>query len=550
MEEIVMPLRLLQNLKNKAGQMACGSILYNWSLAETPPDRLIVKPVDAWRGNSDKGSAFLNSCGVTEDSGPVWYNHWWRYEDTDPAQLEYLNSFEWLRDLRALCGSLARNQGQLMIRSWAETHQNWDKIAWRGDLTGRRLSMWISHYEYFCAGADEHFEDLFFASLIRQAKHLHNTIGALEEISLLHAAKGLVYAGLAIEGRNRWVEQALLSVEKDLENQILLDGGHASRSPARLLQALQIILDIKSALMAGDYPVPEWMQSVIERMSAAARFFRYADRKLALFNGTQEGSQEEIDTILAQAGLRGKPLQSLPDSGFERMALGRSLVMIDCGKSPRYPFDQHAHASPLAFEFSYGKERLFVSCGAHPSSEEWNSALRSTAAHNTACLDYRNACEIKKDGHFGRKITTAHVARQEVRDAILIEASHNGYVSLNGITHSRRFYLTDEGHDFRGEDTFTSCINLVRPVEIAIRFHLHPRVTVSLVNHNTEALLRMPGGMGWRFHFGAGVLTLEDSIYLSEGNEPRKTKQLVIYGHTTGEFACVQWSLKREGSRG
>ena len=87
----------------------------------------------------------------------------------------------------------------------------------------------------------------------------------------------------------------------------------------------------------------------------------------------------------------------------------------------------------------------------------------------------------------------------------------------------------------------------MRPVEIAIRFHLHPRITVSLVNNDTEALLRMPGGIGWRFKFGAGILVLEDSIYLGDEAEARKTKQLVIYGHTTGEFANVQWSLKKEG---
>lgn len=542
-----MPLRILQNLKSKAGQMACGSILYNWSLSEKAPERLIVKPADVWDGNAEKGRHFLDTCGATEDSGPVWYDHWWHYEDDDPAQSEFLNSFEWLRDLRAQCGSLARNQGQQMISSWARSFPNWHKEAWRGDITGRRIAMWISHHEYFCAGLPEDEEDLFFSSLIKQAKHLYNTLGTLEEIPLLQAAKGLIYAGLAIEGRERWVEHALTNVEKTLKEQVLPDGGHASRSPQRLMEALQLLLDMKSALTAGGAQIPETLLDTIARMGTALRFFRYGDRRLAVFNASLENEAEEIDKTLAQAGLRGKTPQSLPDTGFERMEMGRSLVLFDYGAAPKYPYDRHTHAAPLAFEFSYGKERLFVSCGTHLTSPEWQEALRATSAHNTASLDYRNAQEIRKDGHFGRRSNAAKCERQETREAILLDASHNGYASLNGITHARRLYMTAEGHDFRGEDSFISSINLVRPVEIAIRFHLHPRIAVSLVNNDTEALLRMPGGIGWRFRFGAGILVLEDSIYLGDESEARKTKQLVIYGHTTGEFANVQWSLKKEG---
>lgn len=542
-----MPLRILQNLKSKAGQMACGSMLYNWSLSESAPDRLIVKPTDVWEGKPEKGRHFLETCGASEDTGPVWYDHWWHYDEEDPVQTEFLNSFEWLRDLRALCGSLARNQGQQMICSWARSFPNWDKSTWRGDVTGRRVAMWIAHHEYFCAGLTEADEDVFYTSLIRQAKHLYNSLNTLDDLPLLEAGKGLIYAGLAIEGRERWIEYALSVLERGLGEQILPDGGHASRSPGSLVKALHLVLDIRSALQAGDYPVPEWMAETISKMAVALRFFRYGDRKLCVFHATQEENPEKLDSILAQAGLRGKALQSLPESGFERMEMGRTLVMFDCGTVPAYPFDRVSHASPLAFEFSYGKERLFVSCGTHRTSAEWRDALRATSAHNTASLDYRNAFEVRKDGHFGRKANSLHRERQETREEILIDASHSGYVPLNGITHMRRLYLTGDGHDFRGEDTFTSCIKLVRPVEIAIRFHLHPRVTVSLVNNDSEALLRMPGGVGWRFRFGAGTLVLEDSIYLGDEHEPRKTQQLVIYGHTTGEYASVQWSLRKEG---
>src|SRR5262249_26104567 len=152
-------------------------------------------------------------------------------------------------------------------------------------------------------------------------------------------------------------------------------------------------------------------------------------------------------------------------------------------------------------------------CGTHPIDPEWRDALRGTAAHNTATIDYRNACEIRKDGHFGRRTRNVVATREEKDGICLIDAVHDGYVPLNGISHRRRLYLADQGHDLRGEETLSCSVGLSKPAEIAVRFHLHPRVLVSLIRGKEEALLRLPGGAGWIFSHSGGTLTLENSIY-------------------------------------
>ena len=197
---------------------------------------------------------------------------------------------------------------------------------------------------------------------------------------------------------------------------------------------------------------------------------------------------------------------------------------------------------------AYGKERIFVSCGTHPSSADWQDALRATAAHNTVTLDYRNACEIREDGHFSRKPRVVSIVREETKGSCLLEATHDGYALLNGIEHRRRLYLSDQGHDLRGEDILTSQAGPAKPVNVAIRFHIHPRVMVSLIGEgNEEALLRLPSGIGWRFHQSGGILKLEDSVYLGEDSRPRKTKQLVVYGDMPDTEFKVKWAMQREG---
>ncbi len=540
-----MPLQMLNTLKDKAGHMAYNTPFYDWSLKGNVPDRMVVKPVDPWRGNPERAKELLAAAGVVDRTGPQWYSQWWNPEDADDIWLSHIHSFSWLRDLRTLGGARAKEQGRLMIENWIDNYNHWNFDIWRNDILGRRVSMWVCHYDYFCANTSIEFDEHFLSSLSKQAKHLSNALSSGDGVAHLHAIKGLLYAGIALEGYDKWIDQSLNVLSNSLEEQILADGGHISRSPAIMLDVLEILVDIRSALKAGDYPAPDYLNIKIEDLSSALRALRYRDRKLGLFHGAQEGKVEEIDSILAGAGTHKKAKLSLPNTGFERIELGRGLLVMDTGIAPKYPYDRQAHASPLSFEFSYGKERLLVACGSHPINKQWQEALRFTAAHNTACIDYRNACELRKDGHFGRKVTNAEYSREETKDAALITASHNGYVALNGITHTRKIYIGNEGHDLRGEDSFNSAFSLVKPVEIALRFHIHPSVTASLINEGKEVLLRMHGGIGWRFKYDFGALKLEDSVYFGSGITPRKTKQIAIYGNMSADKACVKWSFSK-----
>ena len=108
-----------------------------------------------------------------------------------------------------------------------------------------------------------------------------------------------------------------------------------------------------------------------------------------------------------------------------------------------------------------------------------------------------------------------------------------------------------KGYDLHGQDQFSRALRSRGKAQsdlshLAMRFHIHPKVLVSLVRDGGEALLRLSGGIGWRFTHDVGTLSLEDSIYVGYGGQIRKTKQLVISGEFTGE-ATVSWSLIREG---
>lgn len=536
------------HLQKRVSTLACNTVLYNWSLGGTVPDKILVSPCDIWPGDAEHGRWLIDS-GTFELNGDQMelHNADWEPQGIEPAWYDHLHSHDWLRDLKTLSGNQARRAARAMVQSWMDDYPVWDARSWRADILGRRIANWITFYGFFGESADDDFQFALHESLARQARHLARSLpGSLSGLELFYAIKGLAFAGLALEGREGCLEQALTLMDKEIDKQILSDGGHVSRSPQILMDVIRVLIDLRTALQSGGYPGQEKIQHALDRSVPALRFFRHGDRKFALMNGAQEGDEEVMKVILLQARSRARTLNSLPHTGYERIAMGRALFVMDTGKPAAYPHDKRAHAAPLSFEFSYGRERVFTNCGTHPTSADWRTALRFTPAHNALAIDDRNACEIGEDGHFLRRPRVVQSSREDMDGAVLIDACHDGYVPINGITHRRRIYMADHGHDLRGEESLNCAVGLSRPVSIAMRFHLHPDVPVSLVNEEREALLRVKNGPGWRFTVNGGTLRLENSVCLGEGVRPRKTKQLVVYTQMTEDYTQLKWALQQE----
>lgn len=543
------PFLFFEGVRRQAASAACGSPFYNWLLSSgSLPNYLVVKLVDPWPGQTEIGRSMCR--GVLSYAGATLSYDQNLWEDVRGVAHwhDYAHGFSWLRDLRALGGDAPRKLARYLVDSWIDSHDRWEPDIWRADLIGERLSMWLVLFDFFCGSADEDFQQKYFSSLVRQARHLsRNLPGALTGIPLLRAAKGLVYAGLSLPGRDAWVLQGFQIILPEIPKQLLEDGSHISRSPEQLAEFCQILLDLRYALNRSNLPVPGVMKEAILRSGNALRFFRYADKKLALFHGGQEGNIIRLDAVQSQIPVPGKPPRSLSQAGFERVSLGRSLLLFDCGMFLSSSSDQTGHASPLSFEFAFGKERVFTNCGGHPTVPEWKQVLRHTAAHNGLTIDGRSVCDFDSNGFLERGKGASVCSRTETRDSCLLDAS---WQIPCGITHRRRLYLSDQGHDLRGEETLTvkseEEISEEAPRAVAVRFHLHPRVLLSLNKEGQEIFLRLPGGTGWKFYAVGGTISLENSVYLGSGAKPQKTWQIVIRSDLKAKDLQIKWALQRE----
>lgn len=539
-------MRVLQDWRKQAETAAHSSNIYNWLLSSgSLPRQFAVKMIDPWPGNIEIARSMCKGLFTSGGASIPFAHNLWNEADAYPQWSNQLHGFTWLRDLRALGGDQSRLLARQIVDQWLSHNDRWDASIWKADILGQRIAMWLSTYDFFCGSADERFQERYIGSLMRQTRHLSRVFPeGLEGLPLLRAAKGLIFAGLAFPGREQWAVQGFDAALAAIPKLILKDGGHVSRSPQQLVETLQIMLDLRCALYRSNYPIPDVLQKNIERAGQALKFFRYGDKKLAMFHGGQECDSTVLDTVQAQVISTGKPDTSLRESGFERAVLGRSLLMIDTGTIPDAPYDRTHHSAPLAFEFVYGRERIFTNCGGHPSNADWQQVLRHTAAHNALTINGRPVHDFHEDGSIIRHHAPIECTRVDTKESCLLDATHEGYARA-GVSHRRRFYLSNQGHDMRGEETLIAKKVPNKPRDIDVRFHLHPRILVKYDEVKNEAILQVPGGTTWRFYAVDAELKVESSIHFGSGIRPAKTHQLVLSAPMSGESLQMKWALQR-----
>jgi len=525
-----------------------GSSAYEHFLSVRPPADLALRLPVRWPGDPKRGEELLAGefrfAGLSlREPAPIWSP-----PEATPEFLAELHSFSWLADLAAAASDEARRAGAAFIGHWLGSEgKRWRPLSWRADILGARLVAWIAYIDEFApAGSDPELRHAMLEGLARQLRHLGRVASTeVAGAARFAALKGLVMGYFALGGGEAQIGRALEKLGQEMLAQIYPDGGTVERSPMKQLAILRDLVDIRTVLRAAGRPVPDELQSMIDGAAGMLRLFRHGDGRLAHFNGTSEEFGGFVDLVLSRSESRTRAPTNAPQTGFQRLQAGKTLVLVDTGAPPPPPFDTHAHAGTLSLEVSFGKERLIVNCGSYRGpSPLWRAAARSSAAHSTLVVADTNSAEILDNGSLGQRPAITSLGRSEEAGDQWIAVSHDGYVARFGLVHSRQIFLSADGDDLRGEDRLAG-----PPGEnFVIRFHLHPAVQVQLIQDGSAALLRLASGTGWRLRAQGAQLSLAESIYLGCG-EMKRSQQIVLNGHVGTQGAEIRWGLKRENRK-
>jgi uncharacterized heparinase superfamily protein len=527
-------------------------------LGDAAPDRIERWGDDPRVGDAERGREIGR--GVWRIAAERIAPHALPWLPTHPSRhfTARLHSFAWLIDLAAV-GPSAHARIAELIDAWVAEFGEWDELAWDPELTAERLFAWLCWGRpAFEQGAPEHRAALL-RSAARQARLLLMAQSELSERRLgsIKAGAALVLASAAgLPESQRFAEQGEEMLIEACAKQFFPDGGHLSRSPEALAEAL---CDILTALAAMAEPSPV-LRDALPKLANMLRMLRLGDGGLSCFHGGSEGSPASIDAAFARAGGEVRAFQFANHSGFQRLEAGPLRAVFDVGGAPPLAYSERAHASALAFELSSETERLIVNVGAARELEPAaRLAARATNGHSTLILaDALSATleEQRRGKGPARLVGPAldDVRRSSDESGITVQGRHDGYKAQFGLLHRRYLFVDHEGKNLRGIDELMRPMRYKgatpkKPIPFVARFHLHPNVRARLVEHQM-ALLETPGGQRWRLRTDAPEVTIEPSIYWG-GSSPRDALQIVLsgeadpLGHGLAPPNRIRWALAR-----
>jgi uncharacterized heparinase superfamily protein len=311
-----------------------------------------------------------------------------------------LHSFEWLHHLRAYeLASTSAKQAQTLaadhardhVLNWIETRSKHPAVAHTPLMAARRAMALTNHAAFLLDEADPQDYRAIMGSIIGDTRFAFTRRALVsdptEHCLLVLACTSVAHAlheHIALKQQTR---DALTLALKDAFHG---DGGPRTRRPGDLPPLLASMLSLKALMEARGMTVPQRLSQCIQNGQRMLRMLRHPDGTLARFQGTHSIAALETDliaTILFYDTERG-PLPILaPDTGFARLEAEGSVLLIDCGTAPPPEASRQAHASALAFEWSFDATKIITNAPEIGYTVDVDLLeQRRTQAHSTLCV--------------------------------------------------------------------------------------------------------------------------------------------------------------------
>jgi len=531
---------------------------YRWRFTGRTPDRVLVAPPDLRLADPQVAheiysGRFPLSGHMVETGGESPF----QISVADRGWLKSLHGFRWLRHMRAAGTDLAVSNARALVADWiAVNGGRIEGVAWDPGTVAKRIIAWLQHSNVVLQDADIRFYRVFLRSLAVQIRYLRWAAhGMPDGKELLRARIALAFAALSLPTSAGALRHVTRQLAEELDRQILPDGGHVSRNPLAIMELLADLVPLRKTYASQSEAMPAELVNAVERMLPALRFFRHGDGSLARFNGMGATIQDRIAALLHYDEAGGAPLMHAPHSGYDRLALGDTVVIADTGVPPPAELSNAANAGCLAFEMSAGRHCVIVNCGIDTYGPADVRPLgRATAAHTTATLNDTSQARFNHPHQFttllGKPLLggAKHVScqRDDTAEAQGFAAAHDAYLALFGLYHERQIRLSNAGKLLVGIDRFykpAGALPLAGDRDaVAVRFHLHPEI--ELFKQEDALVLIARDGIRWRFLSPDVAALVDETIFFAGLAGPRRSKQIVLAGRVA-DIPAIRWRFEQ-----
>ena len=444
----------------------------------------------------------------------------------------WLYNLHYFDDLNALGASQRKEWHNQLVVRWINENNVGKGVGWEPYPTSLRIVNWIKWHL-----SESKLSDTCVQSLALQARWLYKRIEwHILGNHLFSNAKALVFAGIFFSNKESqiWLKKGLKIIDKELNEQVLADGGNFERSPMYHAIFLEDLLDLVN--IARVYPnvisevqVNKWIK-VTKSMLKWLNTMVHPDGDIAFFNDAAIGIAPNLNQLVMYAKRLGINYYSskfdrvthLSRSGYIRLTSKKAVALLDVAPiGPDY-LPGHAHADTLSFELSLFGQRLLVNSG---TSEYGASSVRqyerSTKAHNTVMINEENSSEVWKGFRVARRAHPFDLNIQELENFIGVSCSHDGYKRLTGKPIHRRtwqFYESSLVIKDKIEGPFKNAFAY---------FHFHPLIYV-LKNQIGSWNLKLPDGKKVILEVKTGKAQLKRNYYSQEFGKKVQSRCLKV----------------------
>jgi uncharacterized heparinase superfamily protein len=377
-----------------------------------------------------------------------------------------LHYHRWLTELAwaaAQTGDAAYDAAwQRGLRDWLDVCRQqapgFTHYPWNSFTIATRLQWWQRLWTLRppATWGDAELVERTLDSFVEQARYLSRHIEwDLRGNHLLRDAAGLVVAARGVRHREsrRWMKLAKRIADGQSTEQILPDGGHFERSPMYHLHALEDLVLL--TLLVDNYKLAGRLRDVCARMAEFVVWMRHPDGSLPLFNDASQHTVCDPTRMLALLNEflaipvppQPQGLKHFSDTGLVAWHGSPWTVFWDVGEiGPDYQ-PGHAHADTLSLECSVRGRKLIVDPGTYCYDRDDRRRYdRSTAAHNTVCIDDADSSEVWHIFRVGARARPLGVDIIPRRNGFSGWAEHNGYDTLpGGPRHARQLVVDEDG---------------------------------------------------------------------------------------------------------
>ena len=463
-----------------------------------------------------------------------------KYKSTKDA---LYHSFNWIEIGKNIGGLPNIVKTRNFIINWYKKNFSVFSFVWDFHLTAERFLNLIYNYDFYSQNANN-IENRLLNDIITSHKNILNLefklfkiydpyFTGIKAIFLIHIIK------------RKKLEKISNSIIKNIKVYFNNNGSHKSYNATIQLIALNNLIEIKNMFLYYKVKSPEILDITIFKSGCYLASLFHIDQTMSFFNGSNNFYISQTNKLLNKIdNIKKYNFINI----FEGIAVyhdNKKSVFFDAVSPGKYFSKNNLHASTLSIEISFNNEKIITNCGSLETEfNERPDYLKYSAAHSTIILDNTNISEIKGEGSFKKFPKLVELNQFNNDDEFVIEGLHDGYLPKYGILIKRKVEINKHRNEIKGLDTLVSKKLIGKnKLSYSIRFHLSPNCSCNMTNNKRSIIIKTNKNIVYIFE-SSSELSIEDSIFISDGKKTSQNKQIVINSIMKNIKETNNWTLK------